>query len=39
MIVKKVYIFRKVTKSQIGYQLTHRFFKLSQEKMFNNNTI
>ena len=33
------YIFRKATKSQNRYQFTSRFFKLSQEKLFNNNTI
>ena len=35
---KKVF-FPKSKKSQNRYQFTSRFFKLSQEKMFNNNTI
>ena len=38
MILTKV-SFPKSNKSQKRYQFTFRFFKLSQEKMFNNNTI
>ena len=36
---QRKYIFRKVTKSQNRYQFTSRFFKLTQEKLFNKNTI
>ena len=37
IILKKVY-FPKVIKSHNWYQFTSRCLKLSQEKMFNNNT-
>ena len=38
MVLKKVYL-QKVTKSQNKPQFASRFFKLSQEKMFNNKPI
>ena len=38
IILKKIY-FPKKNKSQNRYQFISRLLKLSQEKMFNNNTI
>ena len=38
-ICNSKYILRQLTKSQNTYQFTSWLFKLSREKMFNNNTI